>query len=73
MDRIWGMCGVCTPDLRQVMVVTSEQETTIKKGQALGFVSSVLELPDEDQPLLHEDLTNDGIIKGSNSLKNGQN
>ena len=57
------MCGICNPDLRQILVVATEQETTIRKGQALGSVSTVLELREESHVPLEKNITDLDVME----------
>lgn len=45
-DKVRGLPGIFDPDRREVLMVTSDQSIDIKKGQSVGAISSMLQLPE---------------------------
>ena len=47
-ERLQGLSGVCDAQLRQILVVSSETGTTIRKGQVLGALSTAADADETD-------------------------
>ena len=47
-ERVQGLNGVCDSQLQQILLVSSETRTIIKKGQVLGALSTVVDADEED-------------------------
>ena len=47
VDCLHGLTGVFDADRKMVLMVASEGSTNIRKGQCVGSISSVLQVPDD--------------------------
>ena len=48
-DRVRGVAGMCCSEMKTVLLIATE-DTRIKSGQTVGSLSSILEIPEEEQP-----------------------
>jgi hypothetical protein len=61
-DNIHGLAGLSSLSQKSVLLMATESSVTIKKGQSVGLVNTVLELPDNDGP-------DDQVVVGTTDLE----